>query len=91
MVGQVGGRTEDVAVRGDYAYVAVGLRLVVLDVSEPVTPTEIGSTMPFPQFVEGATPLTLSSPPPYRARPAPSASWRSSPTQKMRAGCTRLL
>ncbi|HEC33286.1 MAG TPA: hypothetical protein ENI37_01045, partial [Chloroflexi bacterium] len=53
MVGQVGGRTEDVAVQGDYAYVAVGLRLVVLDVSEPITPTEIGSTMPFPQFVEG--------------------------------------
>jgi len=53
MVGQVGGRTEDVAVQGDYAYVAVGLRLVVLDVSEPITPTEVGSTAPFPQFVEG--------------------------------------
>jgi parallel beta-helix repeat protein len=53
MVGQVGGRTEDVAVQGDYAYVAVGLRLVVLDVSEPITPTEIGSTSPVSQFVEG--------------------------------------
>jgi hypothetical protein len=53
MVGQVGGRTEDVAVQGDYAYVAVGLRLVVLDVSDPATPTEIGSTPPFPEFVEG--------------------------------------
>jgi len=31
MVGQVGGRTEAVAVQGNYAYVAVGLRLVVLD------------------------------------------------------------
>ena len=51
MVGQVGGRTEDVAVQGDYAYVAVGLRLAVLDVSQPITPTEIGSTTPFPQFV----------------------------------------
>ena len=55
MVGQVGGRTEDVAVQGDYAYVAVGLRLVVLDVSQPITPTEIGSTTPFPQFVAGVT------------------------------------
>jgi hypothetical protein len=55
MVGQVGGRTEDVAVQGDYAYVAVGLRLVVLDVSQPITLTEVGSTTPFPQFVEGVT------------------------------------
>jgi len=55
MVGQVGGRTEDVAVQGDYVYVAVGLRLVVLDVSDPTTLQEIGSTTPFPQFVEGVT------------------------------------
>ncbi len=55
MVGQVGGRTEDVAVQGDYAYVAVGLRVVMLDVSEPVTPTRVGSTTPFPEFVEGVT------------------------------------
>ena len=55
MVGQVGGRTEDVAVQGDYAYVAVGLRLVVLDVSDPTAPAEIGSTMPFSEFVEGVT------------------------------------
>jgi hypothetical protein len=61
MVGQVGGHTEDVAVQGDpstgseqvYAYIAVGLRLVVLDVSQLMTPTEVGSTTPFPQFVEG--------------------------------------
>ncbi|MEA3377523.1 MAG: hypothetical protein U9R72_15150 [Chloroflexota bacterium] len=52
-VGQVGGRTEDVAVQDGYAYVAVGPRLVVLDVSRPITPTEVGSTTPFPQFVEG--------------------------------------
>ena len=53
MVGQVGGRTEDVAVQGHHAYVAVGLRLVVLDVSDPSAPQEIGSTTPFPQFAEG--------------------------------------
>jgi uncharacterized repeat protein (TIGR01451 family) len=55
MVGQVGGPTQAVAVQGAYAYVGVGLRLVVLDVSDPTTPQEIGSTMPFPQFVEGVT------------------------------------
>ena len=53
MVGQVGGPTQAVAVQGGYAYVGVGLRLVVLDVSEPTTPQKIGSTTPFPHFVEG--------------------------------------
>jgi uncharacterized repeat protein (TIGR01451 family) len=53
MVGQVGGPTEDVAVQGNYAYVGVGLRLVVLDVSDPTTPEEIGITTPFPHFVKG--------------------------------------
>ena len=52
MVGQVGGPTTAVAVQGNYAYVGVGLRLVVLDVSNPITPTEVGSTTPFPYFVE---------------------------------------
>lgn len=52
MVGQVGGPTQGVAVQGDFAYVGVGLRLVVLDVSNPITPTEVGSTTPFPYFVE---------------------------------------
>ncbi len=53
IVGQVGGRIEDVAVLGNYAYVGVGLRLVVLDVSDSVAPTEIAGTTPFPGFVEG--------------------------------------
>jgi len=52
VVGQIGGPTQDVAVQGDYAYVGVGLRLVVLDVTNPVMPTEVGSTTPFPYFVE---------------------------------------
>ncbi|MGD2179472.1 MAG: hypothetical protein PVG71_16835, partial [Anaerolineae bacterium] len=55
LVGQVGGRTEGVAVQDDYAFVAVGLRVVVLDVSQPLTPTQVGSTTPFPAFVEGVT------------------------------------
>jgi len=52
VVGQIGGPTQAVAVQGDYAYVGVGLRLVVLDVSNPITLTEVGSTTPFPYFVE---------------------------------------
>lgn len=53
VIGQIGGPTSAVAVRGTYAYVGVGLRLNVLDVTNPITPTEVGSTSPFPYFVEG--------------------------------------
>jgi hypothetical protein len=35
----------------NYANVEVGLRLIVLDVSKPATPIEVGSTTPFPYFV----------------------------------------
>ncbi|MBN1139529.1 MAG: hypothetical protein JXM73_23335 [Anaerolineae bacterium] len=52
IVGQVGGPTSAVAVQGDYAYVGVGLRLVVLDVTDPAMPTEAGATIPFPYYVE---------------------------------------
>ncbi len=52
IVGQIGGPTQAVAVQGQYAYVGVGLRLVVLDVSTSITPTEVGVTAPFPYFVE---------------------------------------
>ena len=52
VVGQIGGPTQAVAVQGDYAYVGVGLRLVVLDVTNPATPTGVGATAPFPYFVE---------------------------------------
>jgi parallel beta-helix repeat protein len=51
MVGQIGGPIQAVAIQGNYAYVGVGLRLVVLDVSEPITPKEIGNTTPFLEFV----------------------------------------
>ncbi len=52
VVGQIGGPTQAVAVQGDYAYVGVGLRLVVLDVSAPTTPREVGATEPFEWYVE---------------------------------------
>jgi uncharacterized protein (TIGR03437 family) len=53
MVGQIGGPTQAVAVQGNYAYVGVGLRLAVLDVSNPAAMREVGATAPFPHFVEG--------------------------------------
>jgi hypothetical protein len=52
MVGQIGGETKAVAVQGIYAYVGVGLRMIVLDISSLSTPTEVGSTPPFSYFVE---------------------------------------
>jgi len=52
MVGQVGGATQAIAVQGNHAYVGVGLRLVVLDVSDPAELREVGASQPFPHFVE---------------------------------------
>ncbi|HNS51843.1 MAG TPA: right-handed parallel beta-helix repeat-containing protein [Anaerolineae bacterium] len=52
VVGQIGGPASAVTVQGNHAYVGVGLRLVALDVTNPITPTEIGATAPFPYFVE---------------------------------------
>jgi parallel beta-helix repeat protein len=52
LVGQIGGPTQGVAVQGGYAYIGVGLRLVVLDVSNPPELREVGATTPFPHFVE---------------------------------------
>ncbi len=51
-VGQIGGPTQGVAVQGSYAYVGVGLRLVVLDISNPAALREVGVTRPFPHFVQ---------------------------------------
>ena len=39
LIGQLGGATFGVAVQDDYAYIGIGPRLVVLDVSQPVTLT----------------------------------------------------
>ncbi len=52
MVGQIGGPTQAVAVHGKYGYVGVGLRLIVLDVSDAAHMREVGTTAPFPYFVE---------------------------------------
>lgn len=52
VVGQTGGPTRAIAVQGTYAYLGVGLRLVVLDVSDPAQPHEVGVSAPLPHYVE---------------------------------------
>lgn len=42
--GQAGGPTQGIAVQGDYAYIGVGPRLVVVDISDPANPHPVGAT-----------------------------------------------
>ncbi|TEU11421.1 MAG: hypothetical protein E3J25_08095 [Anaerolineales bacterium] len=51
LVGQIGGPTYAVAVQGNYAYIGVGPRLVVLDVSNPARPSVAGQTIVLPGLV----------------------------------------
>jgi hypothetical protein len=51
MIGQIGGPTQAVAAQGNYAYLGVGLRLIVLDISDPTSPRELGSSPAFSDFV----------------------------------------
>lgn len=53
MIGQAGGPAQAVAVQGIYAYLGVGLRMEVMDISNPANPHQVGVTTPFPYFVEG--------------------------------------
>ena len=48
LVGQIGGSISTLAVQGQYAYLGIGPRLVVLDISEPDMPKKIGQSDPFP-------------------------------------------
>jgi hypothetical protein len=50
-VGQIGGLTWAIALQGNYAYVGIGPRLVVFDVSAPAAPTPVGQTPVFPRLV----------------------------------------
>lgn len=47
LVGHIGGGARAVAVQGTYAYAGIGISLVVVDVSQPTTPTIIAS-LPLP-------------------------------------------
>jgi hypothetical protein len=51
LVGQIGGIMITVAVRGDYAYVGVGPRLVILNVADPALPFVMGQTLVLPGLV----------------------------------------
>jgi hypothetical protein len=53
LVDQIGGEVTAVAARGDYAYVGIGPRLVVLDVRDPTQPRKVGETEPLPVGREG--------------------------------------
>ena len=53
LVGQIGGVSYAVAVQGNYAYLGVGPRLVVLDISNPANPTVVGQTEVLPGVVQG--------------------------------------
>lgn len=44
IVGQIGGQTRSVAMRGSFAYVGVGARLTVLDISDATAPRELGAS-----------------------------------------------
>ncbi|MGQ9555114.1 MAG: LVIVD repeat-containing protein [Anaerolineae bacterium] len=50
-VGQVGGTTEAVYVSGDYAYIGLGPRLAILDISDPSQPRELGRSDTLAGFV----------------------------------------
>lgn len=52
VVGQIGGASYAVAVQGNYAYLGVGPRLVVLDVSDPAQPRPVGQTAMMPETVQ---------------------------------------
>jgi hypothetical protein len=51
LVGHIGGVTYAVFVQGTYAYIGVGPRLTILDVSTPISPTVVGKTHPLPDLV----------------------------------------
>ena len=51
LVAQIGGVVSAVFVEGNHAYVGVGPHLVILDISDPVNPTEVGRTNVLPSFV----------------------------------------
>ncbi len=50
LFGQIGGATRAVAVQGDYAYLNVGPRLVILDVADPTRPVVAGQSAVLPGF-----------------------------------------
>ena len=52
LIGQVGGQVKAVAVQGAYLYAGIGLRLLVLDISDPTDIREVGRSKPLRSLVE---------------------------------------
>jgi hypothetical protein len=53
VIGQVGGPTQGLAVQGKYAYIGVGPRLVVVDLTDPTNPHQVSATAMLDDFVRG--------------------------------------
>jgi hypothetical protein len=53
LVGQIGGRFRHVTIQGNYAYLAIGPRLQILDISNSDHPTLIGQTQVFTDTIAG--------------------------------------
>jgi len=53
LVGHIGGKCNAVALQGEYAYVGVGPRLIILDASNPLHVYLVGKTRPLPGVVRG--------------------------------------
>ncbi len=53
LLGQLGGPVQAIAVSGRYTYLGVGARLIVLDISDPAHPREVGGTTPWNDGVKG--------------------------------------
>jgi hypothetical protein len=51
LLAQFGGDAKSVAVRGSTAFVGVGPRLLLYDITDPAHPTLVGQTEPFPSLV----------------------------------------
>jgi hypothetical protein len=51
LVGQSGGIAYTVAVQGQYAYLGIGPRLVIMDISDPSHPVQVGQSRPLPGIV----------------------------------------
>jgi hypothetical protein len=53
LVGHIGGVVEAVAVQEDHAYIGQGYSMLVLDISNPASPSLVGKTLPLPSIVKG--------------------------------------
>lgn len=58
LVGQIGGSTQAVMVLGQTVYAGTGLKMNILNFSDPANPILVGSTLPFKDFV---TDIAVSS------------------------------